>query len=156
MPRPRRASGPTTLSSGTVLQFLRSIWRLEHALERASKRMEDSMGISGPQRFALRMIATHPGLSSSELADALHLHRSTITGITRRLVSRRLITRTANTADGRVVHLHLTDAGRAITRPAAAGTIERAVTRALTRTSATQRASAEALLDTLTNELTTL
>ena len=116
--------------------------------------MEDTMGISGPQRFALRMIGTRPGLTASELADALHLHRSTITGITRRLASRRLITRSANNTDGRVVHLHLTDAGRAITKPAAAGTIERAVTRTLTRTTPRQRMAAETLLNDLTDELT--
>lgn len=156
MSRTRRSSGSATLPSDTVLHFLRAIWRLEHALERASKRMEDTMGISGPQRFALRMIGTRPGMTASELADALHLHRSTITGITRRLASRRLITRTANETDGRVVHLHLTDAGRAITKPAAAGTIERAVTRTLKQSSASQRAAAEALLDHLTNELTTI
>ena len=154
MSRPRRSSTSPAPSTDNVLHFLRAIWRLEHALERASKRMEDTMGISGPQRFALRMIATRPGLTASELADALHLHRSTITGITRRLASRRLITRSANSSDGRVVHLHLTDAGRAITKPAAAGTIERAVGRTLTKTAPRQRTAAETVLNDLTDELT--
>lgn len=153
MSRRSAVSGTSSLSPDVVLHFLRTIWRLEHALERASKRMETSMGVSGPQRFALRMIATRPGLSAGELAEALHLHPSTITGIVRRLVSRRLITRSANSTDGRVVHLNLTNAGRAITKPAAAGAIERAVARTLSRTSASGRASAEALLDELTTQL---
>src|SRR3954451_13733759 len=111
-PMPRRRPAADKLSEpDPVLQFLQMVWQLEHALERASKRMEDALGISGPQRFALRMIGVHPGITAGELAAVLHLHPSTVTGIVQRLETRRLVKRASNATDGRVAHLYLTPAG---------------------------------------------
>jgi len=95
MPR-RRPVAEKPHVSDPVLQFLQMVWQLEHALERASKRMEDALGISGPQRFALRMIGVRPGITAGELAMVLHLHPSTVTGIVQRLEIRRLVKRTSN------------------------------------------------------------
>jgi DNA-binding MarR family transcriptional regulator len=109
-----------------VLQFLQTVWQLEHALERASKRMEDALGVSGPQRFAVRIIGVNPGITSGQLAAILHLHPSTVTGIVQRLESRKLVRRTGSRTDGRVTHLHLTPAGARLNTPALRGTVERA------------------------------
>ena len=129
-----------------VLQFLQTVWQLEHALERASKRMEDSLGISGPQRFALRMIGERPGITAGELAAVLHLHPSTVTGIVQRLEARRLVRRASSPRDGRVAHLHLTAPGTRANSPTTRGTIERAARATLARCSPeTRRAAAEVL-----------
>jgi DNA-binding MarR family transcriptional regulator len=136
-----------------VLQFLQTIWQLEHALERGSKRMEDALGISGPQRFALRMIGGAPDISAGELAAQLHLHPSTVTGIVQRLVRRRLVRRSINAADGRVTHLRLTAAGARVNRPAARGTIEQAARLALARCSGRDRAATATVLANFVDEL---
>ncbi|MFN8064020.1 MAG: MarR family transcriptional regulator [Vicinamibacterales bacterium] len=135
------------------LQFLQTIWQLEHALERASKRMEDTLGISGPQRFALRLIGAQQGITAGELATAMHLHPSTVTGIVQRLESRKLVKREANNADGRVAHLHLTAAGAKLNRPSARGTIEKAASTVLAQCSASQQKATAAVMDALTAEL---
>jgi DNA-binding MarR family transcriptional regulator len=137
-----------------VLQFLQSVWQLEHALERASKHMEDSLGVSGRQRFALRIIGGFPGITAGDLAAVLHLHPSTVTGIVQRLEARRLVRRQSNSADGRVAHLHLTRAGRRTNAPSAPGTIEHAARATLARCPAARRRAALQLLSRFTRELT--
>lgn len=136
-----------------ILQFLRTVWKLEHALERASKRMEDTLGVSGPQRFALRVIGARPGITAGELAALLHLHPSTVTGILQRLQARGLVRRTSNAADGRLAHLHLTAAGRRATRPSMPGTIEHAVRATLASCSAQSRRVAAGVMEQFTHEL---
>jgi MarR family transcriptional regulator, organic hydroperoxide resistance regulator len=136
---------------GSVLTFLQVIWRLEHAVERASKRMEDTLGISGPQRFALRLIGHNPGLGAGELAGSMHLHPSTITGMIQRLEGRGYVKRIAHPTDGRRMHLHLTPAGLRITR--ARPTIEHAVRATLAHSPAAKQRAAAELLDRFSSEL---
>ncbi|HUR35461.1 MAG TPA: MarR family transcriptional regulator [Vicinamibacterales bacterium] len=149
----RRATPEIARLSDPVLQFLQTVWQLEHALERASKRMEDAEGISGPQRFALRMIGECPGITAGELATVLRLHPSTVTGIVQRLESRKLVRRSANAADGRVAHLHLTPAGSRANKPAGKGTIERAARTTLARMPETQRKATAAAMGDFASEL---
>jgi DNA-binding MarR family transcriptional regulator len=129
-----------------VLQFLQTVWQLEHALERASKRMEDALGVSGPQRFAVRIIGVNPGITSGQLAAILHLHPSTVTGIVQRLESRKLVRRTGSPTDRRVTHLHLTPAGTRLNTPALRGTVERAARLTLRRCSDRQCRAATDML----------
>lgn len=150
---PRRPSTEHAESSDPVLQFLQTVWQLEHALERASKRMEDALGISGPQRFALRIIGARPGITAGELAGVLHLHPSTVTGIVQRLEGRKLVKRVSNNSDGRVAHLHLTPAGAKINRPSSKATIERAARTTLARTAGAQLRATTALMGHFTEEL---
>lgn len=145
--------GSAEVPMDPALQFLQTVWQLEHALERASKRMEDTMGISGPQRFALRMIGARPGITAGELAGVLHLHPSTVTGIVQRLESRKLVKRSANELDGRVAHLHLTPGGSKVNKPAGKGTIERAARTALTRCPMAQQKATTAMMAEFAAEL---
>jgi DNA-binding MarR family transcriptional regulator len=154
---PRRSVGRASVAAVTVddpaLSFLQRIWRLENALERVSKRMEDTLGVSGPQRFALRLIGEVPGVGARELAAALHLHPSTITGVVQRLEARGLIRRESHATDGRRLHLHLTAAGTRTLRPTIHGTVEHAVRATLDGVSpATLRAAVD-LLDRFAAEL---
>jgi len=113
-----------------VLDFMRMLWSIEHGLQRMSKRMENHIGITGPQRLVLRIVGRFPDLSASELADIVRLHPSTITGILQRLVERGLVERRRDPFDTRRVRLRLKAKARPHTR-AAPGTVERAVTEAL-------------------------
>jgi len=133
--------------------FLRQIWSVDHALQKMSKRMASSLGLTGPQRLALRMIGRHPGLSAGELAGLLHLDPSTVTGILERLERARIVSRTSDPADGRRACLYLTPSGKAQYRRQS-GTVEAAVRRALGSLSAGQIKSASRVLGVLAAELT--
>ena len=47
--------------------------------------METRLGLTIPQRMSLLLIGRTPGILASELAEVLHLHRGTVSGIVRRL-----------------------------------------------------------------------
>lgn len=111
---------------GEVLDLLRLLWAVEHQLQTTSKRMEAHLGITAPQRFVLRLVGRFPGITASQLAVALHVNPSTITGVLKRLVRRRLIARRVDPHDRRRTFLGLTDAGRRINAETA-GTVEGAV-----------------------------
>lgn len=113
-PRPNAAIDETIELPplGKVLDFLRLLWAVDHGLNRMSKRMEAELGVTGPQRLAVRFIGRFPGLSAGKLASILHMHPSTLTGILRRLELRELVTRRADPRDGRRSLLGLTSAGR--------------------------------------------
>jgi MarR family transcriptional regulator, organic hydroperoxide resistance regulator len=119
---------------GPVLEFMRALWAIDHQLQSASKRMESSLGVTGPQRMVLRIVGQHPGITAGEVAEILHLHPSTLTGILKRLGARRLVERRPDPADARRALLFLTTRGRGIDE-VRAGTVEGAVRRALGRLS---------------------
>jgi MarR family transcriptional regulator, organic hydroperoxide resistance regulator len=96
---------------GPGLDFLRELWALDHALQKLSKRMERTLGVSGPQRLALRLVGRFPGLPAGRLARLLHLHPSTVSGLVRRLVDRGLIARSSEGPDRRRAELRITPAG---------------------------------------------
>jgi DNA-binding MarR family transcriptional regulator len=118
-------------SLGSVLEFIRLLWELDHELQSASKRMEADHGITGPQRMTIRILGRHPGLSAGELAEILHLHPSTLTGILGRLESRELIERQTDPRDGRRARFVLRPKGVQADR-LRTGTIEAAIRRVLT------------------------
>ena len=113
-------------SLGDVLDFMRLIWALDHGLQSLSKRMQASIGLTGPQRVTLRVLGRFPGLSAGELARILLVHPSTLTGVLQRLEARELVKRTPDAADGRRASLTLTAKGRRLDVPAR-GTVESVV-----------------------------
>ncbi|MFI5301146.1 MAG: MarR family winged helix-turn-helix transcriptional regulator [Polyangiales bacterium] len=117
-----------------VLGFLQLLWQLNHALEVRSKRMRAAVGITGPQRFVLRLIGERPMISSGELAKLVRVHPSTTSGITRRLVAAGFVAEGADPSDGRRALYVLTKKGRQLNERRQ-GTVEEAVARALARLS---------------------
>lgn len=97
---------------GEALDFLRTLWELDHALQTASKTMARKLGVTGPQRLVLRIVGRFPQLSPGQLAEILHLHPSTLTGILKRLERRGLLARRKDPRDRRRVFLGLTPQGR--------------------------------------------
>jgi DNA-binding MarR family transcriptional regulator len=142
--RARRTRAEDSL--GAVLDFMRLLWRIEHGLQTTSKRMESRLGITGPQRLALKIVTQFPGLSAGELARILHLHPSTITGIVQRLVEKRLLIRTRDRRDTRRVSLRPRIRASTFARRSA-GTVEGAVAQALRRASAIQVHHAREVLE---------
>jgi DNA-binding MarR family transcriptional regulator len=115
---------------GEALEFLRVLWAIDHGLQRHSKHMAAALGITGPQRLVVRVVGRFPGLSAGQLAEILHLHPSTLTGVLRRLVRKGLLTRHQDPRDRRRAVLGLTAAGRRLAVEAS-GTIESVMKRAL-------------------------
>jgi MarR family transcriptional regulator, organic hydroperoxide resistance regulator len=115
---------------GGILDFMRHLWAVDHGLQAGSKRMLATIGVTGPQRIALRIIGRFPGISAGRLAEVLKIHPSTLTGILARLESRRLVTRWPDPGDGRRALFGLTAGGRALNERRA-GTVEAALARAL-------------------------
>ncbi len=123
---------PSLPPLGDALGFLRLVWALDHSLQRASKRMVASTGVTGPQRLVIRIVGRFPGILAVQLAEILHVHPSTLSVTLARLSRQGLITRRTDPKDRRRVQLGLTFAGRAID-VGSARTIEAAVERALSR-----------------------
>lgn len=135
--RPAQADNPSEETSGrealgTTLEFMRLLWAVDSGLQRRSKRMETEIGVTGMQRLVLRLLGRFPASTPSRIAELLHVHRSTLTGVLQRLESHGLIARLPNEADGRSALLALTEAGAQVNLRQA-GTVEAAVRRALQR-----------------------
>ena len=110
--RPESPAPPSTdVPLGGVLDFLKLLWALDHGLQTASREMERRIGVTGPQRMVVRIVGRFPGISAGELASVLHVHPSTLTGVLRRLETRRIIKRTRDPEDGRRAHFFLTPSG---------------------------------------------
>ena len=146
--------GPAAVARrlGRVLEFMRLLWAVDHALQSTSKWMEALLGVTGPQRLVIRMIGCFPGASAGALARLLHVHPSTLTGVLRRLTDRGAIRRTTDPHDSRRALFWLTTRGLGIDR-LRSGTVEAAITRALGRASARNLAAARGMLMRVTLEL---
>jgi len=137
---------------GGVLDFMQTLWALDHELDSASKRMSARLGLTGPQRLVVRIIGRFPGISAGDLADVLHTDPSTLTGILRRLELRGLVRRTRDDLDRRRALLELTVRGRGVDR-LKAGTVEASIRRALQRVSPRAVGAVIRFLDAVAAEL---
>lgn len=144
-PDPPRDPDEEVPALGGVLDFMRTLWAIDHGLQSASKRMEQQLGVTGPQRLVIRIVGRFPDIGSKRLARILHVHPSTLTGVLRRLEERGLLSRRTDPNDGRRVLLSLTALGRGIddTR---SGTIEARIQAALARQPEERIAAARELL----------
>ncbi len=135
-----------------VLSFLRHLWAVHHALQAASKRMQRRYQVTGLQRLTVRIVGRSPGISAGALADVLHVHPSTLTGVLRRLVARGLLERVSDARDRRKALFALTPAGRRIDA-SKRGTVEAAVARALASLPAESIAAAREVLESIERSL---
>jgi len=100
----------------TPKQMIEIMWQLDHVMQARSKRMQKMIGITSPQRAVLRHIDARGPTSPKALAQAVHLHPSTLTGILQRLEAGRLITRKPHATDSRQALIGLTAAGKKLAR----------------------------------------
>jgi DNA-binding MarR family transcriptional regulator len=124
------------------------IWSVDHELQSVSKRMVSRFGFTAPQRLALRFIGRQPRITLGALADLLHLHPGTVTGIVGQLERAGLVARERSAEDTRRVHLTLTPAGRRFDRRRK-GTVEAAVRRLAADVSAAQLSTAAQVMTQL-------
>lgn len=140
------------LGHGEVLDFMRLVWGLDNGLQSASKQMEQHLGVTGPQRLVLRLLGLQPRSTAGHLAQVLHLHPSTLTGVLRRLTGRRLIRRRGDPDDKRRALFELTSKGVAL-NDVRAGTVESAVRRTLAQVSPRQIEATRVVLAALAAQL---
>jgi DNA-binding MarR family transcriptional regulator len=150
--RPPLDTGDAAPPLPDVLQFLQLLWAVVHGLEKVSKRMTGTIGVTGPQRLALRVVGLYPGLSAGDLATVLHLHPSTLTGVLQRLVAQRLLQRVEDPADRRRAILRLTALGARV-NARSQGTAESLVRAALTGIRPHDRTAARRVLARLAQSL---
>ncbi|HEX5102019.1 MAG TPA: MarR family transcriptional regulator [Polyangiaceae bacterium] len=134
------------------MSFLQLLWAVTHGMESISKRMRRTVGVTGPQRLVIRLIGRGGRVAPGELAEILHVHPSSLTGVLRRLERAGLVRRTPDPGDGRRVILALTSRGQML-NDQDRGTVESAVKRMLRRAPAAHAAATREVLSAFASEL---
>lgn len=98
----------------SALDFLRRLWGLDHALESASKRMIRDLGISGPQRVVLRLVAEAGEMGPGEIAEQMMHHPATVSSLLKRLEEGGYIQRRESGTDRRRTVVVVTETGRVL------------------------------------------
>lgn len=125
-PAPLEPSEATESGLPAALDFMRSVWAVDRALQELSRVMGLRLGITGPRRLILRVVGIRPGISPKALAAVLRLDPSTLTGHLQQLEDDGLVRRELVPEDARRQRVHLTAAGRKIDSKMP-GTVEAAV-----------------------------
>src|SRR5579863_4310304 len=102
---------PRSERQETLSQSVEMLHQIFQAVDLFSRQTLRDFGVSGPQIWALRTIDEGGVVSMGDLAQRMHLHISTVSGIIDRLESGRLVSRERSSADARVMELRLTARG---------------------------------------------
>jgi DNA-binding MarR family transcriptional regulator len=95
-----------------VAEIMDNIRRVFQAVQEYSKKAKRETGLTGPQLWAIKIIAQKASVSGSELARRMYLHPATVVGIVDRLEGCGLVLRTRSREDRRVVQITLTEQGK--------------------------------------------
>jgi DNA-binding MarR family transcriptional regulator len=108
------ARGARARERAALDEAIELLHRIFQSVDLFSRQALRDFGVTGPQIWALQTIAGAGMLSMGDLAQGMHLHVSTVTGIIDRLESAGLVTRERSAADARVMELRLTAKGKGI------------------------------------------
>jgi DNA-binding MarR family transcriptional regulator len=78
----------------------------------------EPLGLTYPQYLVMLVLWEEDGLSVGRVCERLHLDSGTLTPLLKRLEAAGLVERERSTDDERVVHIHLTGAGKRLKRSA--------------------------------------
>lgn len=98
--------------SELVAEIIDNIRRVFQAVNEYSKRAKRETGLTGPQLWAIKIIADSAPIKVSDLARRMYLHPATVVGILDRLEAMDLVSRTRSKEDRRVVEIELKGPGR--------------------------------------------
>jgi len=110
------------MSSNDALcdEVLATLRLIHQAMGHQSRRLEQTIGLTGPQLRMLQAMAPADATTVGELASRVKLTQGTVTSILDRLARKELIRRERGQDDRRKVHVSLTPAGRQLlAQPAA-------------------------------------
>ncbi|WP_302175591.1 MarR family winged helix-turn-helix transcriptional regulator [uncultured Hydrogenophaga sp.] len=100
-------------------QLCFALYSASLAMTKLYKPLLEPLGLTYPQYLAMLALWESDGLTVSELGDRLFLDSGTVTPLVKRLEAAGLLLRQRDAQDERRVQVWLTDAGRALRRPAA-------------------------------------
>jgi DNA-binding MarR family transcriptional regulator len=95
-----------------ISQTINNIRRIFQVFQEYSKRVEHTTGLTGPQLWAIKILAKGAPMMVSELANRMYLHPATVGGILTRLEANDLIKKTRSEEDRRIVWVELTPKGK--------------------------------------------
>ena len=101
-----------------VSRAINALRRMVRGLRSAAESVERELSVSAAQLFVLRELANTPDQSVKDLATVTMTTHSTVSQVVGQLISKRLVTRTTDTLDGRRSVLRLTRQGAALLRKA--------------------------------------
>lgn len=104
---------PVAESPQLIREAMDNLRRVFQVIHDHSKLAKSTTGLTGPQLWALKVLAEHAPLRVTDLAARMYLHPSTVVGILDRLEVKCLVERRRSNSDRRVVHVDLTAAGKA-------------------------------------------
>lgn len=96
----------------TVAEIINNIRRVFQVFNYYSKKAKRETGLTGPQLWAIKMIAENAPVKVSDLARLMFVQPATVVGILDRLERKGLAARTRSLKDRRVVTIELTPAGK--------------------------------------------
>lgn len=105
-------------NSDKVSEIINNLRRVFQVVNEQSKKSERRTGLTGPQLWAIKIIAQESPIMVSEVARRMYLHPATVVGILDRLEKQGLAARIRSTEDRRVVRVKLTRLGRALIKRA--------------------------------------
>jgi DNA-binding MarR family transcriptional regulator len=97
-----------------ITDIFDNLRRVYQVINEQSKKAKKQTGITGPQLWAIKMIAESSPVQVSELAHKMYLHPATVVGILNRLEEQGLVLRTRTREDRRIVDVNLTAEGKAL------------------------------------------
>lgn len=95
---------------GRQLGFI--LYQAARTATRSYKPYLDVVGITYTQYFALMVLSETPNISMVDLGNCLALDSSTLTPLTKKLISAGYVTKNRDTDDERVVRFDLTEEGK--------------------------------------------
>lgn len=111
----RRRKDPVPTLDG---QLCFALYRASRAMTRAYQPQLEPLGITYPQYLVLLALWQEDGVSVRALGDQLELDSATLTPLLKRLENQDIVARKRCTEDERVVRIHLTETGRALSEKA--------------------------------------
>lgn len=100
--------------SEQIPEVIDNLRRIYQAVTEYSRGAERETELTGPQLWALKILAIQAPLRVSELARQMYLRPATVVGILDRLEAKGLVTRTRSQKDRRAVDVELTCAGSGV------------------------------------------
>jgi len=116
----RTAARPSADALRLDHQLCFALYSSSLAMTKLYKPLLEPLGLTYPQYLAMLALWENDGLTVSELGERLFLDSGTVTPLLKRLESAGLVQRERDARDERRVRVHLSDAGRALRRQAAA------------------------------------
>ncbi len=98
-------------TSTLVAGIIDNLRRVFQVVNEQSKKAEHETGLTGPQLWAIKIIAESAPIKVSDLARRMYLHPATVVGILDRLEARGFVARARSKKDRRVVEIALTEQG---------------------------------------------